>query len=168
MDWQAQCGMCFRNVAGWTGTERFEVRRWPIVNYFLGSRDLPSRNFSWAFLANNGVTAVVIDDSDPHAAEWDRLLAVNRITSTGSGSVASIRIEANALRDLKGLTGLEMEQRATRYVSTFYWARQAPISRRETPSKRSVPTVWSVSVFSPLPGRVPRLLRLIGHTVVAT
>ena len=38
MDWQAECDMCFRNVAGWTGIERFAVRRWPIVNYFGGSR----------------------------------------------------------------------------------------------------------------------------------
>ena len=28
MEWQAECGMCFRNVSGWTGVERFQVRRW--------------------------------------------------------------------------------------------------------------------------------------------
>ena len=41
MLWQAGCGMCFRNVAGWTGLSRFEVRRWPIVNYFIGDQDVP-------------------------------------------------------------------------------------------------------------------------------
>jgi hypothetical protein len=114
MDWQAECDMCFRNVAGWTGMERFPVRRWPIVNYLAGSRDLPERNLQFgAFLANNGVTKVLVDDADSHAEEWNQLAASTGITAMRISGVSLYEIPRDALSHFEGLTGLEMERRAT-------------------------------------------------------
>jgi hypothetical protein len=115
MNWQAQCGMCFRNVAGWTGIERFEVRRWPIVNYFGGSHDLAEPEFQLkAFLANNSVTAVIVDDSDPHAKDWNRLVASTGIVATRISGVSLYQIGPDDLQDARGITGASMERRATR------------------------------------------------------
>ena len=114
MLWQAQCGMCFRNVSGWTGTERFEVRRWPIVNYFGGSHDLSEPDLQLkAFLANNRITTIIIDDSDPHAGDWNLLVASTGIVAEKISGVSLYRIPAGTLKDSIGLTGLEMERRAT-------------------------------------------------------
>ncbi len=114
MDWQAECDLCFRNVSGWTGTERFEVRRWPIANYLGGSKDLPEPELQLAaFLANNQVTAIIVDDSDPRADEWNRLIATTGLTRKAISGVSLYEVEPHALKDFKGLTGLAMERRAT-------------------------------------------------------
>ncbi len=113
MDWQAECDMCFRNVAGWTGMERFAVRRWPIVNYFGGSRDLPEPELQLgAFLANNGVTAVVVDDSSPRADEWRRLIAETGLRRESVSGVSLYRVNPDDFQDARGITGLTMESRA--------------------------------------------------------
>ena len=116
MDWQAECGMCFRNVAGWTGTERFEVRRWPVVNYFLGSPDLPEPQIQLkAFLANTGVTAIVIDDAHPKAAEWNSLIAEAGITSQEISGVSLFKLSPRQFKEFGAVTSLELEKRAAQY-----------------------------------------------------
>ncbi len=116
MDWQAECGMCFRNVAGWTGMERFEVRRWPVVNYFLGSRDLPEPQIQLkAFLANTGVTAIVIDDAHPKAAEWNSLIAEAGITSQEISGVSLFKLSPRQFKEFGAVTSLELEKRAAQY-----------------------------------------------------
>jgi len=116
MDWQAECGMCFRNVSGWTGMERFEVRRWPVVNYFLGSQDLPDPELQLkAFLANTGVTAIVVDNSYPKAAEWNALLTATGIAPQKVSGVSLFKFPANEYKEFGKLTGLEMEKRADQY-----------------------------------------------------
>jgi hypothetical protein len=115
MLWQAQCGMCFRNVAGWTGVDRFEVRRWPIVNYFLGSRDLAEPDLQLkAFLANNGVTAIAVDDADPNATRWKTLLATLGADSHDLSGVSLYKLGADLLAEYRApqYSGLEMERRA--------------------------------------------------------
>ena len=117
MLWQVECGMCFRHVSGYTAMERFEVRRWPIVNYFLGSRDLPQPELQLkAFLANNGVTAIVIDDAKPQAADWKALIATVGIAPQEISGVSLYRISHNLLADYRApeYSGVEMEQRAIR------------------------------------------------------
>jgi hypothetical protein len=113
MLWQAECGMCFRNVGGWTGIARFDVARWPIVNYFAGAHDIPEPELQLkTFLANNGVTAIVIDDANRHASEWTRLMSCLDIAPSKAGGVSIYRVDQHALAKYRGVTGLAMEQRA--------------------------------------------------------
>jgi len=115
MLWQVECGMCFRQVSGYTAMERFAVRRWPIVNYFLGSRDLPQPELQLkAFLANNNVTAIVVDDAKPQAADWNALLATLGVAPQKLSGVSLYRVSPNLLADYRApeFSGVEMEQRA--------------------------------------------------------
>jgi hypothetical protein len=115
MLWQAECGMCFRNVSGYTAMERFEVRRWPIVNYFLGARDLPEPELQLkAFLANTRVTAVVLDDGSRNEVEWSALLSTLGVTPTHISGVSLYRLTPGLWNDYHTKTGLEMEERAIR------------------------------------------------------
>ena len=115
MLWQAECEMCFRNVAGYTAMERFAVRRWPIVNYFLGANDLPEPELQLkAFLANNGVTAIVVDDANRNAARWKSLLATLGVEPKPIAGVSLYRLSPALLADYRApeYSGVEMEQRA--------------------------------------------------------
>lgn len=113
MQWQADCGMCFRNVGGWTGVDRFAVRRWPIVNWLLNSFDLPEPELQLkAFLANTGVTAIVMDDSNPLAPRWKDILGSLGIAPQIVAGVTIYRIAPGSLDEYRKLTGLEMEKRA--------------------------------------------------------
>jgi hypothetical protein len=117
MLWQAECGMCFRNVSGYTAMERFEVRRWPIVNYFLGARDLPEQELQLkAFLANTGVTAIIVDDAKPSALAWKDLLASLGVEPRNISGVSLYRIPANFLAGYRRseMSGAQMERRAMR------------------------------------------------------
>jgi hypothetical protein len=116
MDWQAECDMCFRNVAGWTGMERFAVRRWPVAGYFLGSPDLPEPELQLkAFLANTQTTAIAIDQSDPKAAQWNALISAVAGPPESVDGVSFYRLRPDQFADYRDLTGLQMEQRALDY-----------------------------------------------------
>jgi hypothetical protein len=115
MLWQAECGMCFRNVSGYTAMERFEVRRWPIVNYFLGAHDLPEPELQLkTFLANNGVTAIAVDDANPNAARWKTLLATLGVEPQAISRVSLYRLNRDLLANYRApeYSGVEMERRA--------------------------------------------------------
>jgi hypothetical protein len=117
MLWQVECGMCFRHISGRTAMERFEVRRWPIVNYFRGARDLPQPELQLrAFLAGNKVTAIVVDDAKPQAAEWNALVASVGVAPREISGVSLYRLSPNLLADYRApeYSGLEMERRAIR------------------------------------------------------
>jgi hypothetical protein len=113
MLWQAECGMCFRNVGGWTGVQRFTVRRWPIVQYFLGAPDLVDPQLQLkAFLANTGVSAIVIDDQGFRAAQWNSLVQSLGIAPKRVSGVSFYRIPPGLLDAYRAMSGLEMESRA--------------------------------------------------------
>ena len=115
MLWQVECGMCFRHVSGYTAMERFAVRRWPIVNYFLGARDLPQPELQLkAFLANNDVTAIVVDEAKPQAADWNALIAALGVAPRRISGVSLYRIGGNLLADYRTpeYSGIELERRA--------------------------------------------------------
>ena len=81
MLWQAASGMNFRMASGLTGFQPIEIRRWPVVNVFFGSRDLPEPELQLkAFIANLGITAIVVDASDPRAPQWKQLLSSLELT----------------------------------------------------------------------------------------
>lgn len=113
MLWQAECGMCFRNVGGWTGVQRFTVRRWPIVQYFLGAPDLVDPQLQLkAFLANTGVSAIVIDDQGFRAAQWNSLVQSLGIAPKRVSGVSFYRVPPGLLDAYRAMSGLEMESRA--------------------------------------------------------
>jgi hypothetical protein len=113
MLWQADCQMCFRNVAGWTGVQRFAIRRWPIVNYFLGATDLIDKEVQLGtFLANTGVTAVIVDNAHPEAKRWNTLVSSLGSKSIMVGGISLYRFNRDQLRDYQGRSGFAMEQQA--------------------------------------------------------
>jgi len=115
MMWLAESGMNFRLAAGLTGLQPMEIRRWPVVNVFFGSRDLPEPELQLkAFIANLGVTAIVIDASDPRVPQWKELLASLNLTPMEVSGVLLYRIPPDPLKSYLGITALEMEQRAER------------------------------------------------------
>ena len=113
MLWQAQCGMCFRNVAGWTGLSRFEVRRWPIVNYFLGDEDVPEPELQLeAFLVHTGVNAILVQDASASSADFNALASRLHLSRIKVGGVSLYRVPAGAFADYREVSGVEMEKRA--------------------------------------------------------
>ena len=84
--WQAVSGMNFRIASGLTGLQPIEVRRWPVVNVFIGSPDLPESDLQLkAFIANLGITAIVIDTSDSRVPQWRQLVASWKLRHEKSG-----------------------------------------------------------------------------------
>jgi len=109
MLWQAQCGMCFRNVAGWTGLSRFEVRRWPIVNYFLGDEDVPEPELQLeAFLVHTGVNAILVQDASASSADFNALASRLHLSRVKVGGVSLYRVPAGAFADYREVSGVEM------------------------------------------------------------
>ena len=171
MLWQAECGMCFRNVSGYTAMERFEIRRWPIVNYFLGATDLPEPELQLkAFLANAGVTAIIVDDAKPGAHAWRDLLARVAIAPRNISGVSFYRIPATVLAGYRRpeMSGAQMERRAMRlrlgnavYATDRYFGAgydPARISVNQLVSLALLPASWKIDPgsFSDLqimPGR---------------
>jgi hypothetical protein len=115
MLWQAESGMNFRMASGLTGIQPIEIRRWPIINVFLGSRDLPEPDLQLkAFIANLGITAIVVDSRDQHAARWRQMLSSLAIAPQEIGGVLLYRIPPDALKAYRGMNAIELEQRAER------------------------------------------------------
>jgi hypothetical protein len=115
MLWQAECGMCFRNVGGWTGVQRFSIRRWPIIDYLLGAHDLEDVDLQFkAFLANTGVNVVLVNDGDADAARWTALAKSLGVPPVEVSGVSLYRIPSGLLDSYRAMSGLEMESRANR------------------------------------------------------
>ncbi|HXN85454.1 MAG TPA: hypothetical protein VN867_05250 [Candidatus Binataceae bacterium] len=119
MLWQAASGMNFRMASALSGIQPIEIRRWPIINLFSGSVDLPEPELQLkAFVANLGITAIVIDASDPHAAEWKRLLSSLAIAPQEISGVLFYRIPPSAMAEFRAVdpdaAAIEMERRADR------------------------------------------------------
>jgi hypothetical protein len=113
--WQASSGMNFRLVSGLNGLQPIEIRRWPLANVFFGSWDLPEPELQLkAFVANLGITSIILDASDSRAEQWRQLLANLGITPDKIGGVFLYRINLDALRSYRAMNALEMERRADR------------------------------------------------------
>ena len=113
--WQASSGMNFRLVSGLNGLQPIEIRRWPVANVFYGSFDLPEPELQLkAFLANLGITAIVVDATDARVAQWRQLLSCLNIAPTETGGVILYRIDRESLHRYRAMNAVEMEQRADR------------------------------------------------------
>jgi hypothetical protein len=115
MMWQAESRMNFRMASGLTGLQPIEIRRRPVLNVFFGSIDLPEADLQLkAFLANMGVTAIVVDASDSHAPQWKQMLSSLDIAPQEVSGVVLYRIAPEALKAYRGMNAIDLEQRADR------------------------------------------------------
>ncbi len=117
MLWQAEAGMYFRMVGGWTGVIPKEFHYWPIVDAFQRAVYLPDPLAQLnAFMSHNRVDAVVVTDDDPEAKFWDGLLAHSSTAMRSVGGVALYQISPTALKPYDQVTALEMAQRTDSVV----------------------------------------------------
>src|SRR4029077_19849444 len=107
--------MNFRMASGLTGLMPTEVRRWPVVNVFFGSRELREPDLQLkTFIANLGITAIVADARDPRLPEWRQLLATLGIAPDEIDGVLFYRIPTGVVDQYPKISGIEAEQRADR------------------------------------------------------
>ena len=111
MLWQAETAMYFRIAGGWTGLVPPEFDTWPIVDVLNAGACLPDAdNQLKAFLANHGVSAVVVCDREKNA--WQPLLSTFGVIPVDVGGVSLYRIPPIQLAAYKSLTALEMQRQA--------------------------------------------------------
>ncbi len=111
MLWQAQTDMYFRMAGGWTGPVPAQFESWPIVHAFYRQAYLPNSDIQLkAFLANHGVSAVIVSDREKNA--WRSLLSTFGVTPVDVGGVSLYRIPPLQLAPYKNLTALDMERQA--------------------------------------------------------
>ncbi|HEY6393826.1 MAG TPA: hypothetical protein VIX12_00340, partial [Candidatus Binataceae bacterium] len=113
MLWHANADMSFSMATGWTTIIPSEFARLPIVNFFFGAIDLPEADEHLkAFIAANGVTAIVADLRDPDLPKWKPVLDSLGVAPTEEGGVLFYRIARGAFDRYARLTGEELEARA--------------------------------------------------------
>ena len=112
MLWQAETGMYFRMAGGMgTGPVPPEFDGWPVVDALYAGAYLPDADNQFkAFLANHGVSAVIVSDREKNA--WQPLLSTFGVTPVDVGGVSLYRIPPLQLAAYKSRTVLEMERQA--------------------------------------------------------
>jgi hypothetical protein len=146
-------------ASGWTGLQPIEIRRWPVVNAFGGSLDLPQPDLQLkAFIANLGITAIVVDASDSHAAQWKQLLSSLDVTPQTVAGVLLYRIPPGAFKAYRGMNAIDLEQRADRArfealisAADRYFAHSGDAAKLNVPALEAAglfPTGWR---FDPKP-----------------
>jgi hypothetical protein len=151
MLWQAESGMNFRLAEGLTGLQPIETRRWPIVNVFFGAPDLPDPATQLkAFIANVGITAIVIDAADPSVAQWKQLFSPLNITPREISGVLFYRIPPASVAQYRNLDAIEMERRADRTrFDTLISAAAKYIATGRPADSLSIASLQSAGVLPP-------------------
>ncbi len=149
MLWQAASGMNFRMAAGLTGLQPIEIRRWPVVNFLVGSPDLPEPDLQLkAFVANLGITAIVVDAIDSHAPQWKQLLSNLDVKPQEVGGVLLYRIPPDSLKAYRGMNAIDLEQRANRArFATLVSATDRFISNGADLARLDIPTLEAAGLF---------------------
>jgi hypothetical protein len=149
MMWQAESGMNFRMASGLTGLQPIAIRRWPVLNALGGSRDLPEPELQLkAFLANLGISAIVVDASDVHAPQWKQMLTSLDITPLEVAGVLLYRIAPDALKAYRGLDAIDLEQRAERVrFETLISAADQYLARGGNLTKLDIPAIQAAGLF---------------------
>jgi hypothetical protein len=149
MMWQAESGMNFRMASGLTGLQPIAIRRWPVLNAIGGSRDLPEPELQLkAFLANLGITAIVIDASDVRAPQWEQMLASLDIRPLTVSGVLFYRIAPDALKSFRGVNPIDLEQRAERVrFEALISAADQYLARGGDLAKLNVPAIEAAGLF---------------------
>jgi hypothetical protein len=149
MLWQAESGMSYRMATGWTGFQPIAVRRWPVLNQLSGSYDLPEQELQLkAFLANLGITAIVIDAANARAPQWQQALSCLNIVPQEIGGVLLYRIPSGSLSAYRGMDALALERRADRgRFEALLSATDRYLAQGGDPGKLNVPTLESAGLF---------------------
>jgi hypothetical protein len=147
--WQASSGMNFRLVSGLNGLQPIEIRRWPVANVFYGSFDLPEPELQLkAFVANLGITAIVVDASDARAPQWRQLLSNLNVTPDEVGGVLLYRINLDALHSYRAMKAIDLEQRADRArFEALISATNRYFATGGDPAALSVPALEAAGLF---------------------
>lgn len=151
MLWQVESGMNFRMASGLTGLQPIEIKRWPIMNVFFGAPDLPDPETQLkAFIANTGITSIIIDKSDPEIAQWKRLFLPLNITPSEISGVLFYRIPPASLAQYRDLDAVQMEQRADRArFETLIAAAAKYLATDKAPASLSIASLQSSGVLPP-------------------
>jgi hypothetical protein len=151
MLWQAAGGMNFRIASGLTGLQPIEIRRWPVVNVFFGSLDLPEPDLQLkAFIANLGITAIVVDASDEHVTEWKQLLSSLDVTPREVAGVILYRLNPEVLKPYRGMNAIDLEQRADRArFEALISATDRYFADGGDGAKLNVPSLEAAGLFPP-------------------
>lgn len=149
MMWLAESGMNFRMASGLTGLQPIEIRRWPVVNVFVGSPDLPQQDLQLkAFVANLGITAIVLDAGDSRVPQWKQLLSSLEVTPREVGGVLLYRLRPDALKAYRGMNAIDLEQRADRArFETLVAAADRYVGSGGDAAKLNVPTLEAAGLF---------------------
>jgi hypothetical protein len=151
MLWQVESGMNFRMASGLTGLQPIEIKRWPIMNVLSGAPDLPDRVIQLkAFVANNRITAIIIDKNDPDLAQWKQLFAPLDITPSEISGVVFYRIPHESVAQYRNLDAIEMERRADRArFDTLISAAAKYIATGRPADSLSIASLQSAGVLPP-------------------
>jgi hypothetical protein len=113
MLWQAESGMNFRMVGGWTAFAPSNFEQWPIYDAFLNTTYVPDAPAQLgAFMAHHATHTVVIANQDPDADDWIKLLLSMHATKQTVGGVTICRLDQAALFPYAKLTAAQMRTRA--------------------------------------------------------
>jgi hypothetical protein len=155
MLWQAEAGMAFRMASGYTTRTPFEFDRLPIVSFFFGAIDLAEADEHLkAFVAEHGISAIVVDLDDPHLNSWLPVLGALQIAPVSDGGVWVYEIPKDAFPAYAKLSGENLERRAVALrfdrllaATATFLAQANPardLSALALKSDRLLPTDWVV------------------------
>ncbi|MGH7815036.1 MAG: hypothetical protein ACREQI_13680 [Candidatus Binataceae bacterium] len=140
MLWQAETGMYFRMVGGYTGPHPEEFSRWPIFHAFDEATFLPdAAEQLGAFLAHHQVDAAVVADNEPAAKSWDALFSKFAPDRYAAGGVTVFRILPSAIQQFRQVTAFQMRRLAastaadTLLVAAGKWVTAGRDVRKLTP-----------------------------------
>ncbi|HEY6420267.1 MAG TPA: hypothetical protein VIX59_14820 [Candidatus Binataceae bacterium] len=153
MLWQAETGMYFRMVGGWTGLMSPEFRDWPIVSAFLNAAYLPDAGAQLsAFMAHHAVSTIAVADGDADAKAWHALASACCVAKQSAGGVTLYRAAPGTLPPYAAATALQMEQRAdstlfdTLMLAADRWLSEGNTLARLTPLEAQahglLPSSW--------------------------
>lgn len=153
MLWQAETGMYFNMVGGYSGPLLPGYKDWLIVNAFMSPSYVPDAGAQLsAFMARHGVRTIAVVDSDVSAQAWHDLASSCCVASASIGGVTLYHAQPATLAPFVNVTGLQMEQHADSVLfdalllATDRWLADgnslADLTPRRAQDKGLIPASW--------------------------
>lgn len=113
MLWQAETGMYFNMVGGYSGPLLPGYKDWLIVNAFMSPSYVPDAGAQLsAFMVQHGVSTIAVVNNDISAKAWHALASPCCVATASVGGVTLYHAEPSKLGQYANVTPLQMEQRA--------------------------------------------------------